>query len=185
MVKKIQCLIWNKNTSEYAKGLCCQTFPPLFTHIYTRYPIQPIPSQPNLKNYSITIPTKSNTLYTLCFSKSLTDAWDVGNAISTNLWHLLQEGGLHAASAQLVHPQGRLVLQRGTTRVECVGQVIVQQAADGGHVQVWVAAESAGKIGGVVTGTKDAAKLGVEQVLCHSSIRMSNKQNVLQNMFKL
>ena len=77
------------------------------------------------------------------------------------------------------------MLQRGTTRVECVGMVIVQQAAEGGHVEVRVAAEAAGKIGGVVTGTKDATKLGVEQVLCHSSIKMSNKQNVLQNMFKL
>ena len=58
--------------------------------------------------------------------------------------HLLKEWGLHAASAQLVHPQGRLVLQRGTTRVECVGKVIVQQAADGGHVDVWKATQTPG-----------------------------------------
>lgn len=50
--------------------------------------------------------------------------------------HLLQERGLHATSAELVHPEGRLVLQRSATWVECVREIVVQKAADGGHVEV-------------------------------------------------
>lgn len=80
--------------------------------------------------------------------------------------HLFQEGSLHAASAELVHPEGCFVLQGGASRIEGVGGVIVQEAADRRHVDVGEAAQSSGKVGGVVVCPENAAKLGVEQVLC-------------------
>lgn len=54
----------------------------------------------------------------------------------TNMGHLLQEGRLHAASAELVHPEGGFVLQGRSAWVKSVREVVVQQAADRGHVEV-------------------------------------------------
>lgn len=79
--------------------------------------------------------------------------------------HFLQEGRLHATSAELVHPEGGFVLQGGPARVERVREVIVEQAADRGHVQVWETAQAAGEVGRVVAGTEYAAKVRVEEVL--------------------
>lgn len=90
--------------------------------------------------------------------------------------HLLQERCLHAPGAELVHPQGCLVLQRSTTRVERVGEIVVQKAADGSHVEVRKAAQSARKVGRIVARTEDAAKLWVEQVFGDSSVqKQTNK----------
>lgn len=50
--------------------------------------------------------------------------------------HLLQEGRLPAARAELIHPQRSLVLQRGAAGVERVGGVVVQETAEGRHVDV-------------------------------------------------
>lgn len=50
--------------------------------------------------------------------------------------HFIQMWGFPAACAQLVHPQRRFVLQRGATGVKSEGSVIVQEAAERGHVQV-------------------------------------------------
>lgn len=63
------------------------------------------------------------------------------------------------------------MLQRRATGVEGVREVVVQQAADGGHVEIGETAEAAGKVGGVVTGAEDASELRVEQVLCHSTVK--------------
>lgn len=57
------------------------------------------------------------------------------------------------------------MLQRSASGEEGVLQVVVQQAADGGHVDVRKAREAAGEIGGVVVGTEEAPKLRVENVL--------------------
>lgn len=57
------------------------------------------------------------------------------------------------------------MLQWGAPWVKGVVEVIVEQAAEGGHVDVGEAAEAAGEIRGVVAGAKDAAKLRVEEVL--------------------
>lgn len=74
---------------------------------------------------------------------------------------------LQAACAELIHPEWGFVLQRGTAGVEGIGEVIIQKAADRGHVDVWETAETSGEVGGVVTSPEDAAKLRVEQVLHH------------------
>lgn len=98
--------------------------------------------------------------------------------LSADVSHLLQKGSLHAASAKLVHPQGRLVLQGGATRVKGVGEVIVQQTADGCHVDVREAAQATGEVGGVMAGAENATKVRVEQVLGHSSVRGKMKERV-------
>lgn len=89
--------------------------------------------------------------------------------------HLLQERGLHAPSAELVHPEGCLVLQRSTPRVKRVREIIVQKAADGGHVQVRKTAKSARKVSRIMACTEDAAKLGVEQVFGDNPVKNKNK----------
>lgn len=84
---------------------------------------------------------------------------------SPDVHHLLQERGFHAARAELIHPERRLVLQRGAPGVEGEIHVVVEQAADGSHVDVREAHQPAGEVRGVVEGAEDASKLGVEQVL--------------------
>lgn len=61
------------------------------------------------------------------------------------------------------------MLQGGATRVESVGEVVVEQTADGCHVEVREATQATGEEGGVVAGAENAAKVRVEQVLGHSS----------------
>lgn len=61
------------------------------------------------------------------------------------------------------------MLQRGAAGVEGVGEVVVQQAAEGCHVDVGEATQATGEVGWIVAGAENAAKLRVEQVLCHSS----------------
>lgn len=68
-------------------------------------------------------------------------------------------------------PHGRLVLQRGASREEGVLQVVVEQAADGGHVDVGEARQAAGEVGGVVVRPEEAPELAVEDVLGLSSVR--------------
>jgi len=84
---------------------------------------------------------------------------------SADVHHLLQEGGFHAARAELIHPERSLVLQRGAPGVEGEIHVIVQQTADGGHVDVGEPHQPSREVRGVVEGAEDASKLGVEQVL--------------------
>lgn len=55
---------------------------------------------------------------------------------SPNVHHLLQEGGFHAACAELIHPEWGLVLQRGAPWVEGEIHIVVQQATDGCHVDI-------------------------------------------------
>lgn len=43
----------------------------------------------------------------------------------TNMGHLLQEGRLHAARAELVHPEGGFVLQGRSAWVKSVREVVV------------------------------------------------------------
>lgn len=84
---------------------------------------------------------------------------------SADVHHLLQERGFHAACAELIHPERSLVLQRGAPGVEGEVHVVVQQAADGCHVDIRESHQPSRKVGGVVEGAEDASKLGVEQVL--------------------
>lgn len=63
------------------------------------------------------------------------------------------------------------MLQRSTPRVKRVREIVVQKAADGGHVQVRKTAKSAGKVSRIVACTEDAAKLGVEQVFGDSPVK--------------
>lgn len=57
------------------------------------------------------------------------------------------------------------MLQGGAAREEGVLEVVVEQAADGGHVDVRKARESAGEVGGVVVRPEETPKLNVEDVL--------------------
>lgn len=59
-----------------------------------------------------------------------------------------------------------LVLQRSAAREEGVLEVIVEQAANGGHVDISKARESAGEVGGVVVRPEETPELSVEDVLC-------------------
>lgn len=57
------------------------------------------------------------------------------------------------------------MLKRRATRIERVLQVVVEQAANRGHVDVCKAREAAGEICRVVIRAEQAAKLTVEHVL--------------------
>lgn len=88
---------------------------------------------------------------------------------SADVGHVTKKGCLHAASAQLVHPKGRLVLQGCAARVEGEVYTVVEQAAERGHVEVGEAHEAPGEVGRVVEGAEDAPELGVEKGLCDAS----------------
>lgn len=49
---------------------------------------------------------------------------------SADVGHVTKKGCLHAASAQLVHPEGCLVLQGCAARVEGEVYAVVEQAAE-------------------------------------------------------
>lgn len=57
------------------------------------------------------------------------------------------------------------MLQWSASGEEGVLQVIVEEAADGGHVDVRKAREASGEIGGVVVSAEEAPKLAIENVL--------------------
>lgn len=84
---------------------------------------------------------------------------------SADVGHVTKKGCLHAAGAQLVHPEGRLMLQRCAAWVEREVYTVVEQAAERGHVEVRETHETSGEVGGVVEGAEDASKLSVEQGL--------------------
>lgn len=84
---------------------------------------------------------------------------------SADMSHVTEEGCLHAACAQLVHPEGCLMLQGCAAWVEGEVHSVVEQAAERGHVEVGEAHEAPGEVGGVVEGTEDAPKLSIEQGL--------------------
>lgn len=94
--------------------------------------------------------------------------WDLLRTIklpSADVGHVAEEGCLHAAGAELVHPQRGLMLQGRAARVEGEVHAVVEQAAEGGHIEVGEAHEAPREVGGVVEGAEDAPKLSVEQGL--------------------
>lgn len=58
-------------------------------------------------------------------------------------------------------------------------QVVVEQAADGGHVDVSKAGEAAREVRGVVVRPKEAPELAVENVLGLSSVRGGKERTAL------
>ncbi len=74
------------------------------------------------------------------------------------------EGDVHGSGAGLLGPDGRLVLQGCASGVEGVLEVIVQQTAEGRHVDVGEAGETAWEVGRVVVRAEKTTKLGVEDV---------------------
>lgn len=84
---------------------------------------------------------------------------------SADVGHVAKKGCLHAAGAQLVHPEGRLVLQGCAAWVEGEVHAVVEQTAERGHVEVGEAHEAPGEVGRVMEGAEDAPKLSVEQGL--------------------
>lgn len=85
--------------------------------------------------------------------------------LSADVRHVTKEGRLHAAGAELVHPERCLMLQGGAARVEGEVHAVVEQAAEGGHVEVGEAHQPPREVGGVVEGAEDAPELCVEQRL--------------------
>lgn len=67
--------------------------------------------------------------------KSCQSVWRA--QLSSDVGHVLQVRRLHAARAELIHPQGGFVLERGAAGVESVWRVVIQKAAQRGHVDVW------------------------------------------------
>lgn len=70
------------------------------------------------------------------------------------------------------------MLQGRASREEGVLQVVVEQAADGGHVDVGEAREAAREVGGVVVRPEEAPELAVEDVLGLSSVRWGRRDGV-------
>ncbi len=62
-------------------------------------------------------------------------------------------------------PEGGLVLQGSAAREEGVMEVVIEQTADGGHVDVSEAWQAAWEVGGVVVRPEETPKLTVEDVL--------------------
>lgn len=73
------------------------------------------------------------------------------------------------------------MLQGGATREEGVLEVVVEQTADGGHVDVGKAREAAGEVGGVVVRPEETPKLTVEDVLGLSPARDTHSHH--QDLF--
>lgn len=59
------------------------------------------------------------------------------------------------------------MLQRSAAWIECEVNVIVQETAEGSHVDVRETTQSSGEIRWVVTSSEDAAEMRVEEVLHH------------------
>lgn len=76
--------------------------------------------------------------------------------------HLIEEGGFHTTRAKLIHPERRLMLQRGAPGEKGEVHIIVQQAADGCHVDIREPDQPSREVGWVVEGSEDAPKLRVE-----------------------
>lgn len=74
------------------------------------------------------------------------------------------EGDVNGSGAGLLGPDGRLVLQGRASGVEGVLEVIVQQTAEGRHVDVGEAGETAREVGRVVVCAEKTTKLDVEDV---------------------
>jgi flavin reductase (DIM6/NTAB) family NADH-FMN oxidoreductase RutF len=55
---------------------------------------------------------------------------------SADVGHISKEGCLHAAGAELVHPEGCLMLQGCAAWVEGEVHAVVEQTTEGGHVEV-------------------------------------------------
>lgn len=81
---------------------------------------------------------------------------------SADVGHVTEKRCLHASSAELVHPEGRLMLQGCSTWVKREVHMVVEQTAQRGHVEVREAHEAPGEVGGVVEGAEDAPKLRIE-----------------------
>lgn len=73
---------------------------------------------------------------------------------------------LQVSASRTVVCEGRLVLQGGPAREKGVLEVVVEHAADGGHVDVSKARETTREVSGVVVGPEETPKLPVEDVLC-------------------
>lgn len=73
---------------------------------------------------------------------------------------------LQVDASRTVICEGQLVLQGRPAREEGVLEVIVEHAADGGHVDVSKAGETTREVRGVVVGPEETAKLPVEDILC-------------------
>lgn len=71
-----------------------------------------------------------------------------------------------ASAGRTVVCEGGLVLQGGPAREEGVLEVVVEHAADGGHVDVSKAREATGEVSGVVVGPEKTPELPVEDILC-------------------
>lgn len=59
------------------------------------------------------------------------------------------------------------MLQGSATWVECEVDVIIQETAEGSHVDIRVTTQSSGEICWVVACSEDAAKMDVEDFLHH------------------
>lgn len=62
------------------------------------------------------------------------------------------------------------MLQGRTTGEEGVMEVIVEQTAEGRHVDVSETRQTAGEVGGVVVRPEETPKLAVEDILCLRSV---------------
>lgn len=80
--------------------------------------------------------------------------------------HWFWKGVLNGSCAGLLRPERGLVLKWCAARIERVLQVVVEQAANGGHVDVRKAREAAGEICRVVKRAEQTTELAVEHVLC-------------------
>lgn len=75
------------------------------------------------------------------------------------------EPQVNTGAGRTVVREGGLVLQGGPPREEGVLEVVVEHAADGGHVDVSKARKATGEVSGVVVGPEETPELPVEDIL--------------------
>lgn len=80
---------------------------------------------------------------------------------------LLQEGESEGGGP--LRPRGKFVLQGSPPGVECVVDIVVQEAAQRRHVDVGKSRQAPQEVGRVLVCAEQASKLGIEETFGHFS----------------
>lgn len=83
-------------------------------------------------------------------------------------------------SRNVFRSEGGFMLQGSAPREEGVLEVVVEQAADGGHVDVGKAWETTWEVGGVVVRPEETPELTVEDVLCLCPTSNTHSQHYVE-----
>lgn len=95
---------------------------------------------------------------------------------------LLQQRGFEGRRA--VRPRRELVLQWSPPGVECVVDVVVEEAAQRRHVDVGKPRQPPQEVGGILVCAEQAPKLGIEETFGHFSEISGRKKKVTEKSFR-